>query len=76
MEANEFRVGNYIQATHEYEIDRGNGIIEDIEEILTLKIRGIDLDSQLIDGSCTFSLEEKDGVETEREGCYQEKAYQ
>lgn len=58
MKVNEYKIGNYIHATHEVEIDRGNGIIEDVETTLLLRIRGIDEDGQLVDGSCAFSLEE------------------
>lgn len=62
MKPEDLRIGNYIQATHEVEIDRGNGIIEDAEVNLLLRVRGIDQDSYLVDGSCTYSLEE---VETD-----------
>lgn len=62
LTAKELRIGNYIHATHEIQINRGNGIIEDAETLLLLRVRGIDEDSQLIDGSCMFSLEE---VETD-----------
>ena len=58
MKINELRIGNYVKGTHEVEIDRGNGIIEDVETDVFLRVRGIDQDAQLVDGSCVFSLEE------------------
>ena len=47
MKASELRIGNYIEGFYETEIDRGNGIIEDVEASETVRVVGLD--------SCGFS---------------------
>ena len=38
----ELRIGNYINGIYEIEIDRGNGIIEDVENLEVVKVVGLD----------------------------------
>jgi hypothetical protein len=42
MEAKELRIGNYINGIYETEIDKGNGIIEDIESCDIVKVVALD----------------------------------
>ena len=42
MKANELRIGNYLHAIINQEIDRGNGIIEDVEVCEVVKVMGFD----------------------------------
>ena|SRR5690606_13379568 len=42
MKNTELRIGNYINGIYETEIDRGNGIIEDVESLEVVKVVGLD----------------------------------
>src|SRR5690606_20187688 len=42
MKNTELRIGNYINGIYETEIDRGNGIIEDVERSEVVKVAGLD----------------------------------
>src|SRR5690606_29297307 len=42
MKNTELRIGNYINGIYEIEIDRGNGIIEDVENLEVVKVVGLD----------------------------------
>jgi hypothetical protein len=42
MKAQELRIGNYVNGIYETEIDRGNGIIEDVESCEVVKVVGLD----------------------------------